>query len=710
MAFGFSIKDKLQDMVDSIVDAVKAETAADPVDTLLEHSPSIIGRAEAVIDQLLERLQEDYESTIFPIGSVNYGLLITHRQEWSPITYQVGRLAATIPLAPNQKEEIKVRKTRKVHELRKSVRTQSRESTRESSFSRRLEAEAIEAASTALNNQISSNGSFNIGVGSIGAATQFSANLTQETRRVQKSFSEMAQKAVDSLKEQVEVTVESTTDTEEEMTSTTTLENPNDELTVTYLLYELERRYRVLTEINRVRPVVLVGLEMPKPNEIDEEWLIRHSWIIRDVLLDPTLESVLTDLETVNSSLALEHEVRRAALIEQRQATTTLLREFKALENVAELHRENIVSLMRGEGEIEASEMGTGQRIATAILTAGISELFGGGQSNQDELFEARRKATEKALEWLEQEIRQKATALESAKNALQDAIDAFSEAASDVADHKLGVVRLRVHVRDNIYHYMHAIWAAEHPDNRYFRLYDDLVPFHTPDPNDYTLAADNTVNPLSNLPYIADGLAPFKLTIKAPDTSQAPTTERLLSEIADIDRPLGFRGNLAVFELRECSQLTDYMAAEYIDPIGGVAAPGALAGISVDEFSEYLSAAAQSGVLTQQQLNGLVQLAVVMLTRETDNADELTLPTGQLFMEALPGDTSLLEPFKLEHRGLDVVSVEEDVRAKRIDALRRVSRLRSGEFERDPVQVEHFHLGEPRDIPHVTDDEGGDS
>jgi hypothetical protein len=69
-------------------------------------------------------------------------------------------------------------------------------------------------------------------------------------------------------------------------------------------------------------------------------------------------------------------------------------------------------------------------------------------------------------------------------------------------------------------------------------------------------------------------------------------------------------------------------------------------------------------------------------------------LPTGQVFMEALKGATTLLEPFKLVHRGLDVLSAEEDVRARRLDALRRARKVARSDLERDPTTVEHFYLG----------------
>lgn len=62
--------------------------------------------------------------------------------------------------------------------------------------------------------------------------------------------------------------------------------------------------------------------------------------------------------------------------------------------------------------------------------------------------------------------------------------------------------MRLQVHIRDHIFHYMHAIWAHTHPDNRFFELYDDMVPFHTPDPAGYTLQPGQP-SPLGDLPGI---------------------------------------------------------------------------------------------------------------------------------------------------------------------------------------------------------------
>lgn len=692
------IEDAIQDAWDSL-----AEAATSEIEALLESSPSVIAEADQTLDELRDRLSGSYEFTVFVPGSVNYGLLLTYRQEWSPVRYQVGRLVDTIPLTPGEKREFRVVTTRKLHENRKTVTTQSRESQREFSSTRRLESEAIESATMAINNQISSNANFDIGVGSIGGSTQFTQNLSSESRRTLKNFSEMAQKAVDSLKEQVEVTVETTSDLTTEQGETRTITNPNNEITITYLLYELERRYRVETELQRVRPVILVALPMPSPDEITPAWILEYSWPIREALLDDTLLEVLDGLEEAQSGAAIEYEVRRAALLEQHRIAQQLVTEYESLEAAARMRRNTIVGLVEGEGLAEAGEWGTGRRIGAAIVTGGASEILGLGGTSEDERLEAEREAAQQALDYLEKQIEAKGAAMTAAAEALRRAVDSFTEAAVEQRRTSLATTRLQVHIRDNIFHYMHAIWATTHPDQRYFELYDDQVPFHVPNPAGYTVQPAPNPAALRNLPGIEDSGDNLELAVAAPDVTTVPPRRRL-ADIADLDRPLGFRGNLVVFELRQCSQLTDHMAAEYLDPVSGVADPGALSGISTGELVDYIEAAIQLGLLKAADLNRLKRLAKRLQREQQDWAEDLVLPTGQLFLDALKGQTTLLEPFKLVHRGLDVLAAEEDVRTKRIDALRRVRKVAQSDLERDPTSVEHFYLGETPDVVAVED------
>jgi hypothetical protein len=293
-----------------------------------------------------------------------------------------------------------------------------------------------------------------------------------------------------------------------------------------------------------------------------------------------------------------------------------------------------------------------------------------------------------------------------AAAEALRQAVDRFTEAAVQRRRTNLATARLQVHIRDNIFHYMHAIWAATHPDHRFFELFDDEVPFHVPNPADYTVQPATGAGALQNLPGIEDSGDDLELVVAAPSVTTVPPRRRL-ADVADVDRPLGFRGNLVIFELRQCSQLTDHMAAEYLDPVSGVADPGALSGISTGELVDYIEAAIQLGILSGGQLDRLKRLARRLHREQRDWADDLVLPTGQLFLDALKGETTLLEPFKLVHRGLDALSAEEDVRAKRIDALRRVRKVARSDLERDPTSVEHFYLGE---IPAVVTADGDGS
>ena len=62
------------------------------------------------------------------------------------------------------------------------------------------------------------------------------------------------------------IVVETKESIEEETTDSAEIANPNDELTCTYLFYELQRLYSVTECIHHLKPVVMVAMEMPKPS------------------------------------------------------------------------------------------------------------------------------------------------------------------------------------------------------------------------------------------------------------------------------------------------------------------------------------------------------------------------------------------------------------------------------------------------------------
>ena len=65
-------------------------------------------------------------------------------------------------------------------------------------------------------------------------------------------------------------------------------------------------------------------------------------------------------------------------------------------------------------------------------------------------------------------------------------------------------------------------------------------------------------------------------------------------------------------------------------------------------------------------------------------NGEEIIVPTGSLFIEALPATTSLMERFKMLHRAIDVKKVQAEVRKAELENLRLVDRILHDERE-DP-------------------------
>ncbi|MCG8430828.1 MAG: hypothetical protein MJA29_06630, partial [Candidatus Omnitrophica bacterium] len=72
------------------------------------------------------------------------------------------------------------------------------------------------------------------------------------------------------------------------------------------------------------------------------------------------------------------------------------------------------------------------------------------------------------------------------------------------------------------------------------------------------------------------------------------------------------------------------------------------------------------------------------VLQKQIYVSDEIVVPSGELFIEALPGSHPLLEDFKLRHRAVDVQQAQQQLMHSRIESLRYVKRLMDGDLS-DP-------------------------
>src|SRR5262249_9151394 len=99
-----------------------------------------------LLDILDDMLQERYKFETFAPGSCNFGLLVTYRQKWQPVTYQVGDLVKTLTLAPKETRKVSSKRVIKKERSRKEMEANQRNRKDETSQTMRDEAEIVQKA------------------------------------------------------------------------------------------------------------------------------------------------------------------------------------------------------------------------------------------------------------------------------------------------------------------------------------------------------------------------------------------------------------------------------------------------------------------------------------------------------------------------------------------------------------------------------------
>lgn len=655
---------------------------------ILRNPQGSLSRLERLTLELEEMLAEPYAFHYFAPNSVNFGLMTTYRQEWQPETYQVGDLVATIPLAPNESRKFTTRQTVKTTRSQKELEKSLSSRAEESQQTRRAEDEILDRAQVSTNFQMTAQGSLNFGIGEIGGSTQFSLNQAQESSRVKKSFHEAVMKAAFEYKNERSIEVETTSSAERETTTSGEISNPNNEITVTYLLYELERRFKVSEKLHRVTPVILVAQDVPAPHEIDEDWLLAHEWILRRVLLDDSFHSALSNLsgQFVQGEVSLD--IKKANWQAQKNLVAKLETQVESFLRARDSLRDSLSDLTRRQDEAESAAPDDLQRGFLNLFTGGLSEVAGAfagafaGASDGEKL-EAQRKVAEMRLEYLKDSLSDAQMKLSSAADALNQATHQYTRGLEAQTQQRTSVDQLRMHIKQNILYYMQAIWDHEPPDQRFFRLYHVTVEMAASGTEVCHMRLATAAEIARGIPgirrdgrlYVVECSAP---RIPSPDSRVTKT----LVEIADLDRPLGFKGNYMIFPLKECTYLTDFMMQEYIDDYFGLRDPDPLGNFTTDELFSYAEIVRPT--LTPAERQALDQMISERMTHPRRDSDTVIVPTGQLFIEALTGAHSLLEPFKMLHRALDVAKVETEVRTLNLENLRRAARL-IGDNQEDP-------------------------
>jgi hypothetical protein len=362
-------------------------------------------------------------------------------------------------------------------------------------------------------------------------------------------------------------------------------------------------------------------------------------------------------------------------------------------------------------------------------LFKNLGEALFPSKADEEDVVTAQRESSQQALDWADTDLLAQRARLEAGVNALQQATAAYVEALGQRTNRRVCIDQLRVHVKENILHYMQAIWAHEPTDQRYFRLYDLPIQWPETDSGSFTMTLNDNALVAKDLPSqpppqqlaagttvpepppavsAGAGIGAFggSITLYVPPPTLGP--ERRLHEVADVDSLLGFKGNYAMFPLREGNAITDYMAQDFLDSYFGVLDPDPFGEVPTTTQAVALAECAwDRPETTDADREEIAEWLLAVMAAQERISEEIIVPTGQLFMEALPGAHPLLEDFKLRHRALDLERAVVDVKVREAELLRRAARLVADDLA-DPdieqrIEVSGTDTAVDIDVPPVT-------
>jgi len=624
-----------------------------------------------MLKELQERLQSKYEFTVFAADrnyhSINFGLMNTFRQKWEPISYQAGKLVKTMALSPKEERKYSVKTTTTEKVTRKQAKKNNDSLHQEINTTSRAESEIIAKAQDKSN----FNMSVKLDYSHFSSQVAFGKEATKESSQAKKDFREAVIKAAQEFKEERSIEVATEESSSSEYTESGTIVNPNDELSVTYLFYELQRRYRISEQLYRVLPVVLVAQEVPAPDQISEAWIVAHDWILNRALLDDSFRPALQALaqRKVGDDFAIR-ELRKN-LRQQRTLVNNLQVEFARLQRQV-------------DNKYQYLQRRTGDRIDEEHDKRFYKWWWWWGRDNKPgeppdpEMAKAMEQAAADDHKHAVEQAEKLSLSVQREVNTLHQLTTDYNAAMREHLDQITELRRLITHIKENILYYMQAIWSMEPPDQRFMRLYKVQVPQFEADrtcvisdsPADDLFAQFRTDGKVKHTGWIGGKLK------RNPDGSPEVSYKQLI-EVADLDTLLGFKGNYMIFPLKQHNALTELMAAPYIDEAFGAMDPDELSNVSLEEFSKYICCLHDEKPDEYERLKGvLIPWLDKLLADPLRNGDEVIVPTGSLFLEMLPSDKSLLEDFKLRHREWDVYKVQAEVRKMEMENIRYAARL----------------------------------
>lgn len=631
---------------------------------------------KALIKDLEELLAAPNKFTVFKEGIINYGVMVSYRQKWTPQNYQVGDLVRSIPLSPKEVRKVTTKRVIKTDRTVKEMENNLQSRQNESTETGRTESEIVDKAQK--NTSFGASASYTAPFG-LTASADFKSDSSKSSDATKKNFREAVVKAAQEFKDERKLEVETKETYENEFSESTEISNPNDELTVTYLFYELQRRFEVSEHLYKITPVVLVPMPVPNPDKKEiTQLILKYCWVINRVLLDdrfrPALDYIMSGM------------IGEEAAIDQMQVALSTIKS-----NIDMLGSE----IMRARSSVTKAQ---------DLLTEETDEQVAGESKKkitEREKYKIENKKTvvDQALE-LERTLSEK---LATAETTYTRTNEALVKMKTQYRTRLFEIDILRLHIKENIFYYMQAIWDYTHKDQLFMTLYDDIVPIILAKEKAYSFIGEAAEVPPSITPL--SGHTIVEAEVRFEFEAEPIDQEQSLIQIADLDRPMGYKGNYMIFPMRQSNAITEYMMTPYIDEELGLRDPDGPGHWTPDEFVKYVNHL--RATKTKPEFDALEAGLTIqfgrILSASRRLTEEIIVPTDSLFIEALPGKQPLLEDFKLMHRAMDVQKVQAEVRALELENLRYAARLLNDERE-DPriekkIVVEGNGLGHSLNI-----------
>jgi uncharacterized coiled-coil protein SlyX len=672
-------------------------TAATRLASVAEAGGDDVLGGSSRLTQLLTRMEklltERYAFDVFTENAINFGILVTYRQTWKPEHYQVGDLVQTIPMAPKEVVRYTTRTVTKRTRAQKELEDHLETHRNESADTTRVEGEIVAKALERTTFNLSATETFGGEGMSISATESGGGESRKESARTKKDFRESVLRSAQEYRQQHRTEVDVTESSESESTTFHEIQNPNDELAVTYLFYELQRQYRISERLNRLTPVIMVANAVPAPHQIDDAWLVEHDWILNRAILDDSFRPALEYLTKGFTGAEVNIRILEAHAKAQKQLVENLNQQVQVQMGVLAANQASVGAAVSKLASTQ-EQQGVFESVKRIFDPIGLT---GGGNDGAIDAAQAMVDYQKETVDRAERERARLLSQLEIAVSALQAAVDKLSNAVKEHYDRVAEIDRLRVHVKDNIIYYMQAIWRQEPPDQRFFRLYDLDVPIVTAAADtDVTVSAGGNATGAREVIDRLRGNDTVRVSLPMPP---AYTVERKkLSEVADLDNVLAYKGNYMVFALKENNYVTLHMMQDYLD-VGDellIRDPDEQGEVSLDDLRELATRVNQTSPETFDALrDDFKKVLIERLTSSRKDNELVVVPTSSLYIECLVGTHPLLEDFKLIHRALDVKKVQAEVRHAELENIRLAARAMRGEDEDPDIEKKIVIEGE---------------